>query len=42
MLLILSGFQILFTGFIADLINNIFQKSGVKEIQSSLKYSNEK
>ena len=42
MLLVLSGFQVFFTGFIADLIISISHKSGFKEDHVlNLKYSSE-
>jgi glycosyltransferase involved in cell wall biosynthesis len=42
MLLVLSGFQVFFTGFLADLITNLFHLAGPKEGRFTLKYTNEK
>ncbi len=41
MLLILAGFQIFFTGFLADLMINLFSKN-TKEVHVSLKYETNK
>ncbi len=41
-LMVITGFQILFTGFLADLMTNLNQKNNVRDNPSMIKYTNSK